>query len=348
MSGLQPAHGKVIQDAVFDLLQVVVVGIEDFLGFQNVDFATGGLRPRQRRQPLHVVAGDGIIRRHRRHAGQPAQFFQRFFLDFIRHAGVFNLLLQFFGVARAFILLAQFFLDGLHLLAQVVLALRLLHPVLHFGLDLVAQLLDFELLRQMLVDFFQTHPDVGGFERVLLVGGRERRQRRGDEIHQPARLVDVHGDGRKFIRQSRRAGHDLLEQSKNVALQRFHLGALGRNGFRHRIHPTTHEGRQLREFSQPHPLQAFGKNKQALVGHLDDFVDDGEGSDGVEIAGLRGIDASFALRHHHDGLVFAQRINELNRALPTHGQGQHGMGEQHRIPHRQDRQNPSFFFFWLG
>ena len=147
---------------------------------------------------------------------------------------------------------------------------------------------------------------------------------------------------------SRRAGHDLLEQGENVALQRFHFGTLGRNRLGNGIHAATHEGRQLREFGQPHPLQAFGKNEQALVGHLDDFVDDGEGSDGIEIAGLRGIDASFALRHHHDGLVFAQGVDELDRALPTHGQGQHGMGEKYRIPHRQDRQNPSFFFFWLG
>ena len=211
-----------------------MIGVEDFLGFQNIDFAAGSFRPGQRRQPLHVVAGDGVIRSHGRHAGQAAQFFQGLFLDFIGHAGVVDLLLEVFGVARAFILLAQFFLDGFHLLAQVVLALRLLHPVLHFGLDLVAQLLDFEFLRQMLVDLFQTHPDVGGLERVLLVGGRERRQRGGDEIHQPARLVDVHGHRRKFVRQSRRAGHDLLEQGKNVALQRFHLGTLGRNGLRAR------------------------------------------------------------------------------------------------------------------
>ena len=76
--------------------------------------------------------------------------------------------------------------------------------------------------------------------------------------------------------------------------------------FGHGIHTTTHEGRQLREFREPHPLQAFGKNKQALVGHLYDFVDDGKRSHRIEIAGLGGIDAGFALRHHHDGLVFAQ------------------------------------------
>ena len=64
-----------------------------------------------------------------------------------------DLRFQIVNIALAFVLLTQFFLNGLHLLAQVVLALRLLDFILHFRLDLVAQLLDFELLRQMLVDF---------------------------------------------------------------------------------------------------------------------------------------------------------------------------------------------------
>ena len=234
---LQTPHRKVIQNAVFDLLQVVVIGVENFLGLRNVDFAAGSFCPRQHRQPLDVVAGDAVIGRHRRHARKAAQFLQGFFLHFVGHAGV-SIFCRSSSVSRcAFILLTQFLLDGLHLLAQVVLALRLLDAVLHFGLDLVAQLLDFQFLRQMLVDFFQAHADVGGFERVLLVGGRERRQRGGDEIHQPARLFNVHGDGRKFVRQSRRAGHDLLEQRENVALQRFHFGGSLAESTRERCRP---------------------------------------------------------------------------------------------------------------
>src|SRR5438270_3152899 len=37
-AGLQPAHGKVIQDAIFHLLQVVVVFVEDLFGFDDVYF----------------------------------------------------------------------------------------------------------------------------------------------------------------------------------------------------------------------------------------------------------------------------------------------------------------------
>ena len=158
---LQPPHGKIVQDAILHLLQVVVIRVQNFLGLQNVHFAAGSLRPRQRRQPLHVVAGHGVIGAiGDMRASRPSSFSASFFTSSgMPAASIFCA--QFFGVARAFVLLTQFFLDGLHLLAQVVLALGLLDAILHFRLDLVAQLLDFQLLGQMLVDLFQTHPDVG-------------------------------------------------------------------------------------------------------------------------------------------------------------------------------------------
>ena len=137
-----------------------MVRVENLFGLRNLDFLPRRFRPRQHRQPLDVVARQGIIGGHGRHARKAAQFFQRLFLDFVGHAGFFDFLLQVFDVALAFVLLAQFLLDGLHLLAQVVLALRLLHAILHFALNLVAQLLDFEFLRQVLVDFFQTDVDI--------------------------------------------------------------------------------------------------------------------------------------------------------------------------------------------
>ena len=101
-----------------------MIGVQDLFGFQNVDFAAGGFGPGQRGQPLDVVAGDGIIRCHGRHARETAQLLQGLLLDFIWHARVLDLLPKFFGIARAFILLAQFFLDGFHLLAQVVCCTR--------------------------------------------------------------------------------------------------------------------------------------------------------------------------------------------------------------------------------
>ena len=273
-AGPQTAHRQVIENAVLHLLQIVVVGVEDFLRLRNVHFHAGRLLPRQDRQPLNVVARQRVVGSHGRHARQAAKFLQRLFLDIVGHSRRFDLLAQFLGVAGGFILLAQLLLDGLHLLAQVVLALRLLHAVLHFALDLVAQLLDFQLLGQVLVDLLQPDTNVGRLQHVLLVAGGERRQGRSDEINHAAGIVDVSGHRRKLVRQRGRAGDDLLEQRQHVALQRFDLGAFGSWRLRNGFHGGAHERRQLRVFRHLHALQALGEDEQALVGHAHNFVHD--------------------------------------------------------------------------
>ena len=108
-----------------------------------------------------------------------------------------------------------------------------------------------------------------------------------------------------------------------------------------------HEGRQLRKLTQLDSLQTFGKHKQALVGHLDDLVDHRRGSNGVKIAGLRRVDARLALGHHNDGLVFPQRINQLNGTFPAHGQGQNSVREQHRVPYREHRKGLLIVYFLI-
>jgi len=67
-------------------------------------------------------------------------------------------------------------LDGLHLLAEVVLALGLLNAILNLGLNLVAQLLDFEFFREVLIDLLETDANIRGLKRLLLIGGGERGQ----------------------------------------------------------------------------------------------------------------------------------------------------------------------------
>src|ERR1700683_371164 len=158
----------------------------------------------------------------------------------------------------------------------------------------------------MLVDFFEAGADVESLERVLLIGRGELRHRRGNEIHQAARFVDVQGYGGKLVGKRGRTGDDLLEQRQHVALEGFDFGTVGRCGLGDYRYRRGHEWRQLRELAEAHALQAFGKYEEALVGHLDDFVDYGGRADGVKIAGWWAIDAGFALRHHYDGLVFTE------------------------------------------
>ena len=148
---LQLQHAQVIQNAVLHLLQLVVVLVQNLLRFANVDLRARTLGPGQHRKPLDVVARQRVVGRHRRHARQPRQLLQRLLLHVLRHARGIDLLAQLVDLALALVLLAQLLLDRLHLLAQIVVALRLLHLVLHLGLDLGAQLLHLDLLGQMLV-----------------------------------------------------------------------------------------------------------------------------------------------------------------------------------------------------
>ena len=169
--GFQTAHGEVIQDAVFHLLQAVVVLIEELLRLEDVDLAGAGLRPRQHGQPLDVVAGERVVGRRRVHAAEAGKLLERVHLDLFGHAGGLDLGLEVGDVLLGVVEVAEFLLNRLQLLAQIVVALRLLHGILDLVLDLVAELLDFELLGEVFVDALQAGGDVGGFEELLLVGG---------------------------------------------------------------------------------------------------------------------------------------------------------------------------------
>jgi hypothetical protein len=199
-------------------------------------------------------------------ASRPSSFKASFFTSSGMPA-LLNLLPQLLGVARGLVLLTQFLLDGLHLLAQVVLALRLLHAVLHFALDLVAQLLDFQLLGQMLVDLFQPHANVGVsstscLSRVESDGSEDAMKstiRPGSSIF-PA-TVDSSSDS---------VGEPATICWNSVSTLRCRASIsefFGHRHFGNRFHRRVHERRQLGVFGHLDALQALGKDEQALVGH---------------------------------------------------------------------------------
>ena len=60
-------HREVLEDALLDLLQAVVVLVEDLLGLVDVELVLGLLVPGQREDPVDVVAHDGRLGAHRAH-----------------------------------------------------------------------------------------------------------------------------------------------------------------------------------------------------------------------------------------------------------------------------------------
>ena len=102
------------------------------------------------------------------------------------HAGGFDFLLQL--VELALLAAAQFLLDGLDLLVEVILFLRLFHLALHAALDgaVDVQLLDFDV--EHLRDARQAVDGIEDFEQFLLLFDGEL-QIRADGIGQLARIV---------------------------------------------------------------------------------------------------------------------------------------------------------------
>jgi len=154
-----------------------------------------------------------------------SQLLDGLLLHLFRHSGGFNLLAQLVRLALAIVLLAQLLLDGLELLAQIVVSLRLLYLVLYLGLDLGAQLLHLDLLGQMMV---QATPagcrcwasPAGCCLSSVVKKGSEDATKSTSRL----RLLDVRGNGPQFIGECRGLRDNLLELSRHVAHQRFHAG----------------------------------------------------------------------------------------------------------------------------
>ena len=198
--GLHLAHGEVLEDAVLHLLEVVVVVVEDLLGLGEVDLDLAALVPGQRDQPVQVGPGDRVLGRGRGHAREALELPQGLLLGLLGHPRRLDLLAQLGRLALLVVVVAELLLDGLHLLAQVVLALVLLELALHLALDLAADLEHLEVLHQHLVDALEARVDVERLQELLLLGGVQGGQVAGDEVREVPRLLDVRRPGSRARR----------------------------------------------------------------------------------------------------------------------------------------------------
>ena len=195
-----------------------------------------------------IVGGGG------RHLGQAVQFAQRFLAGFFRHARSLDLLAQLFNFLML-VRLAQFFLDGLHLLAQVILALALCHLVLDIRLNLGTKLQDLDLAGQQVVQTVEPGFQIQAFQQFLFFGAGERGEIGGDKIRQAARVVNVHHHRLQVVGKRRGKLHGLLEQRGDAADQRIEVGLLVfRNDVRDLLDLGADERLHLENFFQRDPF----------------------------------------------------------------------------------------------
>ncbi|GBE50121.1 hypothetical protein BMS3Bbin13_01050 [bacterium BMS3Bbin13] len=192
-------HREILDDAFLHLLEPVVVLLQHLLGGAEVVADLGALLPRHVHQPLDVVADYGRLRRHRGHEAQLVQLPDGLGLDVLRHAGLFDLLGEVLQFVGGVLQLAEFLLNGLHLLVQVVLALALLHLLFDARANALLDLEDVDLRLDQAHEMFEPLTHADDLEDVLLLLEFECHVR-GDGVGEPARIVDTRQRGEDLRR----------------------------------------------------------------------------------------------------------------------------------------------------
>ena len=266
---LQLLDREIVQDALLDLLEIVVIFVEDLLALRNVDlFGAARLVPRQRRHPFQVRARHHVLRRSRRHLRQPLQFAIALFPGFRRHAGFVHFFAELVDLLHRIVGFAEFLLNRLHLLAQQIFTLVLADLLLNLLVNLRAELENLEFLREFADQRFEPLAHVRRLDQFLTNQCRKRRQRARDEVREAAWIVDRRCDRSQVIGKLRRVAHHIAEQILRIALQRFEFGIRLTADIRLSLDARPKIRPQRNQFGDLDALKPFQKNHHIAVRHF--------------------------------------------------------------------------------
>ena len=293
------------------------------------------LLPRHRQQPVQIVARDRGLGRHRRHRLQLAQLLQGFLDHVLGHSRRLDLLLQL--VELRLLAAAQLLLDGLDLLVQVVLFLRLLHLPLDARLDgaVHVQLLDGHI--QHIAHARQPRLRVEDIQQLLLLVDRKLQVGR-NRVRQLGRLVHAHARRHRLVVQRLLQLHILLEERVNALHRLLHL----RSHIELRLaraHGRNKKAVVVAHLDRPRPLHALHQHLDVAVRHAHALHNIAYRAGFIDVVHARLIHRGVVLGRQKDLPVAAQRLLQRAHARhPSHHKRGHHMGEDHHVPDRHHRQ----------
>ena len=142
---LQLPDREVLDDALLDLVEIVVVLVEHAARLDRIEPVLGRLVPRHVEHPVQVGADHLVLGRRRRHPLEPIDLAVRDRGDVLGQIRFGDALAQLLRLAVPF---AELGLDRLQLLAQHVLPLRVGHLLFRARFDLPLQLEHLDLARR--------------------------------------------------------------------------------------------------------------------------------------------------------------------------------------------------------
>ena len=296
------------------------------------------LVPGDRQQPIEIVADDRRLGGHRRHLAQLLQLVLRLFARLLRQLGFLDLLLDLLQLVAP-LLVAELLLDRLHLLVEVVFALRLLHLPLDAGADALFHLEDGNLALHQAEHLLQPLGHDGGFEDRLLVRNLDR-QVRCDGVGHLGVVLDLLDDADDLGRDLLVELHIALELGHDRACERFRLhlfthGVGERNGFRLVI------VRAFGVFDDARALSALDQHFDRAVGQLEQLQHARERAHLVDRVGGGIVIGGVLLRGEQNERVGSHDLFERADGLLAADEERHDhVREHHDVAQRQHRVGP--------
>ena len=325
----QLLHGKVFDDAFFDLVEIVVILVEDAPRFDGIEAILPGLLPRDIQQPVQVGADHLVFRRRRRHPLQAVDFAQRHRFDPLRQMGLRDARPQLLALAVA--ALTKLGLDGFHLLPQQVLPLRIAHLLLGAGLDLALQLEDFDLARQRHRDRRQLDEDAVFLEQFLFVLGLHVDQA-GQQVGEPERIVETRHERLDIGREASGQRQSAVDQFLEPADVRIDFDrALGRFG--HRLDVRLHQAAFGLQLLGAHASDALDEHAHAVLCHRH-LAHDCDRANQVQIVGARIVGLGALEQQQHHPIAGERTVDGFDRHRATHAERRNRQWQHHRATDR--------------
>ncbi|MNZ66090.1 hypothetical protein D3C78_843020 [compost metagenome] len=330
-------HGEVFEDAFLDLFEAIVVGIQNVFCTRQVQAYLALSLPRHLNQPVDVRTHHSRFRGHRRHLLELVQLGRRLGQCVFRQAGSIDTLFQLFDFVVTFVAVAELFLNGLHLLIQVVLALTALHLFLDAAANAFFDLQQIDLGIQQRQNVLDPGRQIDDFEDFLLLFDLQRHVR-GHGVHQAAWLIDAVERRQDFSRDFLAQLHVLLELGQQAANEHFRL-ALWCFNFVDQGDFGTAVAVHFAEALDSAPLLAFDQNLDRSVRQLQQLQNGGNRTNAVQGLFTGIVVSRVSLGQQKNLLVTRHRSLEgFDGFLAPHEQRDNHVRINHDITQWQERQ----------
>ena len=326
-----PTKQMIDEDALFDLLEAVVIGVEDLLRAAEIAELATLLAPRHRHQPVDVVARHGGLGRDRRHRLEALELLFGLLLGLLGHLGLFDLLFQLLDFLGALILAPELVVDRLDLLVEVVLLLRLLHLLLDLHVD---ALLDVDLLDLDIDQVVQALVRIEGVEQALLLA-RGDHQMGGERVGETIRVIHLEGRHQPFEGEMVGRLGVLLEGAEHFAHVLLELVA-------HRVLDLVDldlgvdRAVALLEIEQPRAALPLDHHLDVAVGQLEVLDHPRDHPDTLDVVGPGIVDLGIPLGDEEE--LFAglrqRHFQRADRALSADDEWRHHVRKNHHVPQR--------------